>query len=481
VKLPNSAVKRVKSRVEQADLGDERRSARLSRVVEKLARAPSASFPEAMGTGADLEAGYRFVNNSAVSMGALNNAHAEHVAQLARDLGRAVLAIHDTTCCQFPRVPAEEIGYLSTGKPGFQLHMSLVADTEGDRRPLGITHVEPIIRLNPPSSSKHKTKKKRKLSGAETARKKDRESSKWWSGIEETERHLDGVDVIHVADRESDGYELLARCMMADYRFVFRVRVAERRTRTDDDEWVPLQEAVEKWPIMGTRDVILSAREQRDAPRANKGRPPRDARDAILDMSATGVEIRRPKYAAKDLPQTLEIGVVCVRERNPPQGEAPVQWLLFTSEPVRTKRDVERIVDYYRARWLIEELNKALKTGCAYETRHFESRDALLTVLALLLPIACEVLWLRSRSRDAPDAPATDVLTPLQLKLLPMMEARPLPARPTARDALLALASIGGHHRSNGDPGWQVLMRSRLKLEAFEAGWLARDLRGQRA
>ena len=121
MKLPNLAVKRVLSRLEEADLGDERRSDRLSRVLKKLAQNPSVPFPEAMGSEADIEAGYRLVNNPAVSMGALNEAHAKHVAQRAKDLQRPVLAIHDTTCCQFARVPAEEIGYLSTGKPGFQL------------------------------------------------------------------------------------------------------------------------------------------------------------------------------------------------------------------------------------------------------------------------------------------------------------------------------------------------------------------------
>ena len=54
------------------------------------------------------------------------------------------------------------------------------------------------------------------------------------------------------------------------------------------------------------------------------------------------------------------------------------------------------MVDGYRTRWVIEEFNAALKTGCAYEARQFESRDALLTMLALSLPVACEVLWLRS-------------------------------------------------------------------------------------
>jgi hypothetical protein len=43
--------------------GDERRSARLERIGETLARDPSRSFPEAMASEGQLEALYRFLNN----------------------------------------------------------------------------------------------------------------------------------------------------------------------------------------------------------------------------------------------------------------------------------------------------------------------------------------------------------------------------------------------------------------------------------
>ena len=36
----------------------------------------------------------------------------------------------------------------------------------------------------------------------------------------------------------------------------------------------------------------------------------------------------------------------------------------LTTEPVATSADIEAVVDMYRTRWLIEECNKALKTGC---------------------------------------------------------------------------------------------------------------------
>jgi hypothetical protein len=51
--------------------------------------------------------------------------------------------------------------------------------------------------------------------------------------------------------------------------------------------------------------------------------------------------------------------------------------------------------------------------------------------------------------------------------------SEPLPKRATARDAMLAVAALGGHLKSNGDPGWLVLGRGLNDLLAL--GWRARE------
>jgi hypothetical protein len=49
---------------------------------------------------------------------------------------------------------------------------------------------------------------------------------------------------------------------------------------------------------------------------------------------------------------------------------------------------VERLVDLYGLRWLIEEFFHALKTGCAVLDREFDDASALQNVLAVSIPIA---------------------------------------------------------------------------------------------
>ena len=51
-------------------------------------------------------------------------------------------------------------------------------------------------------------------------------------------------------------------------------------------------------------------------------------------------------------------------EKNPPAGEAPLEWRLITTEPIASREQVVQILEWYRTRWLIEEFFKCLKTGC---------------------------------------------------------------------------------------------------------------------
>lgn len=470
MKLPKGSVDRVGRAFQELELGDPRRQKRLTKTVAKLARKPGASLPDAMQSESDLEGAYRFANNLAIEPQQLFDALAASAAQRAEVAG-AVLVIHDTTTCSFEHADPDEVGYLSTGKAGFFPHCALVLEANRWRRPLGVVHIENISR-----KQHSKRGRKNKASGSETASWKDRESARWSRGIDASATWLANCrSVCHIADREGDSYALLASMVSKGRTFVIRVNHDRKVGDPDDlaEQWLPIKERVRGLQGIFEREVALSERKRSRAPRANKGRPVRNARLAQLSFSATSVIVKRPRYLDASVPGTLTLNVVHVHELAPPPGEPAVEWLLFTTLPVATQKQVAVIVDNYRARWTIEEFNKALKTGCAYESREFESLHALLIVLAISLPIACELLWLRSRARDDPDAPATEVVTPQQLKILRLLGSRPVPASPTARDALWAVAGLGGHLKRNGEPGWLVLHRGLQTLLSYEAGYEA--------
>jgi Transposase DNA-binding/Transposase DDE domain len=468
MKLPRRSVERVVAPFASAELGDPRRTRRLMRVAERLAQAPAKSLPAAVGNDAELQGAYRLMNNAGVTFEAVLAPQVEATALRAQEI-RKVLVLHDTTDCSFPNLDPAELGYLNTGKAGFRLHLSLAVDGDGSRRPLGVIHAETMFRAR-------RSRRRGKVSGPESAKRTDRESSRWWRGVTASADALKATQrVVHIADREGDSYELMAQMMAAQQRFIIRVRV-DRRGRSveaKDDEWSTVRQVASSSEGVLERDVPLSRRSKKSAPAMNRAHPPRKARLARLRFSATRIVIPRPQYLHEPVPKTLVVNLVHVVEVDPPAGEPGVEWLLYTTEPISTPEEVAEVVDDYRTRWLIEEFNAALKTGCVYEEREFESRHALLTMLALSLPIACEVLWLRSQARSLPEAPATSVLTTVQLKILRKLGSYRLSAKPTAEEALLAVAAMGGHLKRNGAPGWKVLQRGMSLLLAYQLGWEA--------
>lgn len=473
MKVPSDSVDRIVSAFDTVDLGDPRRAERLESTLRRLAESPRLTIPDAMASEAELEGAYRFFRSPHVTLEALTLAHAEATAARARKVGR-VLAIHDTTTCEFAHADPLDVGYLSTGKAGFMAHYSLIVADDGSRRPLGVANTEVIFRERPPARPSKNGRKLRNKNGVESAKNPDRESLRWSRGFTRTNENLEGCSVIHVADREGDSYELLGTAIERKQRFVVRCRVPDRRASSKEAGTSTVRAIAEASEGLFKREVPVSTRQARPEPRARRSHPPRAARRATLSFSATPIEIVKPRYL-DSLPEMLSINMVRVYEQHTPDGEQPIEWLLFTTEPVATQVQVEAVVDIYRARWLIEECNKAIKTGCRYEERQFEGRQALLNLLALTLPIACELLWLRSCCRTQPNMPANGVLTRTQLQILSVLGSYKLPASPTARDALRAVAALGGHIRSNGEPGWLVLHRGLTKLLAYEEGWLARE------
>ena len=222
------------------------------------------------------------------------------------------------------------------------------------------------------------------------------------------------------------------------------------------------------------RDVALSERKQNFKTSGANGRrkhPHRSARVARVSIASTRITLGRTRYT-KSGGADFEINVVRVWEQSPPAGEPAVEWVLLTSEPVAQKTDLERVVDLYRKRWTIEDYFKALKTGCSLERRQVESYDALCKVLAILAPIACQLLWLRSMDRLHSGAPASAVFTETELALLHQAPAaRGLPKPKTVRDAVALLARLGGHIKNNGAPGWLTLGRGYEKLLLLRMGW----------
>ena len=140
----------------------------------------------------------------------------------------------------------------------------------------------------------------------------------------------------------------------------------------------------------------------------------------------------------------------------------------LTTEPIDTKENILKIVDIYRKRWLIEEYFKALKSGCAYEQRQLESYQTLLIALAILIPIAWNLLLMRALSRIDTDVAAKSFFSSMQFRIL--RNKFSLNDEATLEEALRSLARLGGHLKNNGPPGWMTIGRGYHDLLMMELG-----------
>ena len=438
-----------------AVLGDRRRTERLERIALDLARNPGLSFPEAMGTEGQLEGLYRFLNNDEVTFEAVHAPHAEQT-RLRCQAHERVLVLHDTTVLKF-NGDREGLGRIhqAGGARGFLLHASLAVTST--RTPLGVLRAETWARTGPTRRDRNQR---------HVRADPQRESLRWGRAVRACEELLGtSTHAIHVMDREGDNYDLYSELEAARARYV--VRLANNRKLVGERE--KLKQVVGRAECLFRREVRVSTRA---AGRPHDRHAARHARDATLAVSAMSVELSRSSNYAPGSPPSLKVNVVTVTERDCPEGEEPIAWYLVTNEPITTAKQVAAVVDAYRARWVVEELFKALKTGCEIEKRQMESYEALRIALALFLPIAVRLLALRDAARTEPEQPCS-ALTPTQLTLLRTCGRKTLSATPTNCEVYSALAALGGHLRSNGEPGWIVLGRAYEKLLVLERGWLA--------
>ena len=447
-----------------AALPDARLKRRLEMVVEAAARDPSASLPRMMGSESDREAAYRFLSNARVEFDAVLQPHLDQSAQRAVAAG-CVLAIHDTTTFKLAGSRGRELGYINTGARGFFLHATIAVENDEARQCLGLLKATTLLR-----ETVRKTEKKA-LSGAECAALGDRESRRWWEHVAAVHEALAGrCEVIHVADSEADNFTLLSNMVRTGCRFVTRMARDRRARRRDDEPWIRVSAATGAAEHIAEREVPLSARGEHRPPKSLKKFPPRDARLATLRFAAMPIQLKRPPYLDERYPAALEVNVVHVYESDAPAGVEPVEWFLFTKEPVGTRDEVLAVVDVYRRRWVIEEYFRAVKTGCGYEERQLETRHAWMIALAIALPLAWRLLNLRTVARRTPRAPATNVLSATEIDVLQHLRPGRLSHHPTVRETMLLVAELGGHIKNNGEPGWLVLHRGVSKLQALAEG-----------
>ena len=180
-----------------------------------------------------------------------------------------------------------------------------------------------------------------------------------------------------VADRESDIYTEWAR--LPGPRFHLLTRAMHDRTIAEGGRL--------------STACLVPAGEGEIGLVARTGRP---ARQAKLAARFGRVSLKRPGTTREaGLPKTVSVSLVEVIEQNPPPGAEPILWRLLTTHEVTDPAMAWRVIGWYRARWMIEQLFRTLKQqGLRLEDSQIETADGLVKLTAIAARAACTTLQL---------------------------------------------------------------------------------------
>ncbi|GHV30699.1 hypothetical protein AGMMS4952_18100 [Spirochaetia bacterium] len=289
--------------------------------------------------------------------------------------------------------------------------------------------------------------------------------------------------MIAVQDREGDIYESFCALMKNGVDFVIRSN-HDRQIQPEKGEKERLREHLEA----GTPEYGFEMAVTGD----NKSRKKRTAQ---LSVQFERVSLKKPPGISGEIkgnyPVVLPVSVVQVKEtpETVPPGEEPIEWLLYSSRPVETVEQALAVVEYYKARWIIEDLFRTLKKeGVNYEETELETGTALRKLFVLAFYAAMILLQLRQARHGTTGQKPSLVFSEEQETcledILPRFEGKteklknPYPKDNLAWSAWI-IARLGGWkgYSSQRPPGVITLHDGWLRFHHLFEGWvIAKDV-----
>lgn len=380
---------------------------------------------------------------------------ASHSAARTADrvAGREIIVVQDTSELFLGGRRAKANGYGPVGKGGgtrgLLLHAALAIDAGNDAL-LGLVDAQVWNR------------DKGKVTARRSRVTADKESQRWISATAKAGGALSAAHSITViSDREGDIYEHFAR----------RPANVELIVRASWDRQIKLTSGKSARLFAFGDSLPKVARFSATIPAA----PGRKERTAQLVLRFSPVTLCRPHPSpAPDLPDTIGLTMVDVREVSSTHDGKPIHWRLLTTRVLTTPDQARRIVDLYRKRWTIEEFFRTLKTaGFDIEEADIGEPAVMIKFVAAAAVAAVTIMQL-VRARDGMteeklaeafepgDQPVLEALSS-QLEGATAKQKNPHP-KGTLAFAAWVIARLGGWTAYYGKPGPKVM---RLGLEDF--------------
>ena len=301
----------------------------------------------------------------------------------------------------------------------------------------------------------------------------EKESFRWITTGQATKDLLsEAVSVTIIADREADIYEEFVD--LPDAKTHLLIRSTQNRRVADQDD--KLFEYIGGQEVAGTYTLEIP-----------KGHTKRKARTADIEVRFCPVKIARPMNASnKALPAYVAVYAIEAKEvaSSVPAGEAPILWRLVTTHPVTTFAEALQIIQWYRWRWLIEQLFRTIKQqGLDVEASQVATGAGLKKLVIMALSTALRILQLTLERDGRSGRPGTVVFSGAELEFLRVLlnvyegpsvqQKNPFPVNSLAWAAWI-IGRIGGWKGyKKAAPAGPITMKRGLEIfNRLFTGWL---------
>ncbi len=455
----------------QAMLTDRRQVERLVSMASQLASRPNPSLPQVFPNPNDLRAAYSFLQNKRVEVDDMLSAR--HEACARRCDGEDVLVCPvDGSSWGFTDCDKKKgTGPIGTRKQkarGLKV-MSLYALLP-DGTPMGVLAEEVWAR---PEQAATEPNRSRPL--------EDKESF-WWTelvrrAVSVTETTCRQPPKLWIqADCEADQISVLLQAHQLRDQHYFTVRVEDNRnlasclfprkkTKKGENREGKLFDALKDTEVLGRATVKVR----------RKGLV---TRIAPVEISVASVTLRLRKEGTRTRLGDLPFTVIVVRERRDHGrgGDKPLEWILYTTYPIHSIEDAQRVVQCYALRWRIERHHYTTKTGALKlpesQLRSFAARRKW---IAMNTSVSARLQHLTYRARTEPDVGALEEFEEEEIKATQCLLAGRKMKVPfssiegaTLGQVVEGIARLGGYQgakRSGGPAGVQTFTRGWEQVE----------------
>ena len=377
---------------EHVDLGHSKRDDAFLRQVQSMCMNPGKTACGGAADPAAVMSAYRFASNPKASLEDLRSARMSATLSNIED-GETVLLINDISLLDYcSHESKEDRRCIGDGKgKGYEYNCNLAVSLEREQV-LGVLH-DCVISAEGPDDTDEvdyfDTPLVEKLPEKSIAKLPCNHKHAITVHALHVTRKAPEVKFISTADREFDDYFHFYALKQAGMDAVIR-SCAQRNVQFIRPDWFPEEELSARQaglPLRPGYSFVNMKRLTEHIPLTHLKSVYLDGKGRLTDKGAHAEEIpvsagacrvtlyrqaKRDKVYVKPF-DYVELNVVVVKESSPRENSKHINWVLFTTLPVDTTEQINRVVRIYELRWQIECFFKLLKSGFGLEDLRYNN------------------------------------------------------------------------------------------------------------